>query len=568
MADGKKFLRKLEFSVLPNVSKPERYIGGESGTIIKKNADIRFCLVFAETYEIGMSNIGLQILYNQINETENALCELSFCPWKDMEAKLKETQIPLYSHTTYTPLKKFDIIGISTPHEMCYTNIFTILSTAQIPFEYEKRPLDKYPLLIAGGAISSNPKPVEKIFDLIAIGEGEELIKETIKIFQQYKHLKNNKKEFLSKFKHIEGLYIPMLKNNVKRVFLEKLDKRLIKQHIISNTAPVHDRCVVEIARGCKWGCRFCQAGYIYRPYREKPFETAIEEALHFSAVLGTNEISFLSLSSSDYKNLKDIIKFFKTQDDLKNIIISFPSMRIEENTLLLLKELYTKKRPTITLAPEAGSERMINIIGKKIKKENFIKIAKELFKLGWKNLKLYFMIGLPFETKEDILGICRLMMEISSARKEIDGKFAQINATISNFIPKPHTPFQWARQNSVEELLEKQNLIKRNIKNKFIKPKFHSPYQSMIEGILSRGDEKTYYLIKKSWEKGARFDNWKEEFDFNTWKSAIEDLNFDYNEILKEKLLDHNLPWDNIQIMTNKKILENEWKKAKNAAL
>ncbi|MCK5707416.1 MAG: radical SAM protein [Candidatus Aureabacteria bacterium] len=563
---NKAFLNTLEYQVLPYVQKPERYTGGEGGTILKDDFDLHFCLVFADTYEIAMSNIGIQLLYNTINERIDTLAELCFCPWPDMEKKMKSEGIQLYSHGTYTPLKNFDIIGISSPHEMCYTNILTILSLAGIPINASKRSPDKYPLIIGGGALSYNPSPIEDFFDMIVIGEGEEVINV---LLDKYKTIKKttSRNDFLNEFKDISGIYLPGSKKNTSRVYTSTIKKPDHPFPVISNVPPVHDRSVVEIARGCPWGCRYCQAGYAYRPYREKNWNDAVDEAFASLEYRGDSEISFLSLSSSDYKDLSKIIENLKKDENSDHVSLNFPSMRITRSTLKILESVYTKKKPTITLAPEAGTERMINIIGKKLVFSDFYEIAGDLYKTGWQNIKLYFMIGLPFETEKDLTGIIDVIQNISSARKKVDGKMARINVTISNFIPKPQTPFQWSAQSSIEEILKKQQFIKRNIKNRFVTLKFTHPSQSFVEGILARGDQKTALLVKKAWELGARFDNWSETFNINIWNEAINSLSLELNDYFSEKKTEDILPWDNIQTFTSKKHLLKEWESAKQYA-
>ncbi|MBN1521993.1 MAG: radical SAM protein [Candidatus Aureabacteria bacterium] len=563
------FKKKLEFEILPFVEKPERYIGREGGTVIKGSCKVHFCLVFAESYEIGMSNLGLHILYSALNKRDDTLAEYSFCPWKDMESVMAGKRFPLFSYGTYTPLDEFDIIGISVPHEMCYTNIFTILSLSGIPLKRSERSLLEHPLVIGGGALACNPSPVEKMFDMIVIGEGENVIHEIINTYNEHVDKKPSleREDFVRLFGSIEGVYVPGGKKPVSRVFAPSIETSLISFPVIANTSPVHDRCVVEIARGCPWGCRYCQAGYVYRPYREKKTDNVLQEARLLLNARGEQEISFLSLSSSDYKNLKDIILHFKNQNDFENMTISFPSMRIERSTLDVVRSIYSKKKPTITLAPEAGSERMLRIIGKKVNLKDFIDISSEIYKEGWQGIKLYFMIGLPFESDDDLMGICHLIQSISLARKAFDGKMGQLNVTVSSFIPKPHTPFQWARQNYPEEIRRKQAFLKKNVKNRFVTLKFQPPWQTLVEGLLSRGDEKIFCLLEKAWEKGARFDNWSEAFQKSFWEDSLTELSIPVEGYLEEKLTDRQLPWENIQMSPGKAVLQKEWEKAKNHA-
>jgi radical SAM superfamily enzyme YgiQ (UPF0313 family) len=330
----------------------------------------------------------------------------------------------------------------------------------------------------------------------------------------------------------------------------------------------VHDRCVVEIARGCPWGCRFCQAGYTYRPYREKAPEDAIAEACMALEAGGDEELSFLSLSSSDYKDLPRLIEHFRGRKEFQSLQINFPSMRLDASTLGILNSVYTKKKPTITLAPEAGTDRMLEIIGKKVRLHDIFEISESIFRTGWTNVKLYFMIGLPFETEADLRGILDVVQGISLARKKVDGRMAALNVTISNFIPKPHTPFQWAAQNSVDELKDKQDFLRRGIRNRFVTLKFQPPFASVIEGMLARGGRQSGQLVRRAWENGARFDNWSDAFSAPAWKKAMTELGILPQDCCRERPEDETMPWDRVMPATGRDVLLREWRKAKDHGL
>jgi radical SAM family uncharacterized protein len=554
--------------ILNKVEKPAVYIGGEYNSILKDHSkiEVKFALVFPDLYEIGMSHLGLQILYYLLNSKDYILAERVFSPRIDMESFLRKYKIPLFTLESKTPLKNFDVLGFSLMYEMCYTNVLNIISLAQLPLKAEERE-ETFPLIIAGGTCCYNPEPLKKFFDLFVIGEGEEVIIEIAELIRISKREKISKFELLKELSKIEGVFVPFFKTK------EKIKKRIVydlensfypTKQIVPYVEIVQDRINLEIFRGCVGGCRFCQAGIIYRPKRIRSPEKIITLIKEILKNTGYEEVSLLSLSTSDYPELenlcKELLKIFKP----KGISLSLPSLRPASFTFELAKIINSLKKTGVTFVPEAGTERMRKIINKNIKEESLLKAVTYISKLGWLSFKLYFMIGLPRESKEDLLGIVKLIKELLKTIDSIPAnKIRKINVSISSFIPKPHTPFQWERENSIEEIKEKQKEI--FIKDKRVSLKFHSPELSFLEGVFSRGDEKLNSVLLQAHKLGCKFDSWSDFFNFKLWMEAFYKVGIEPKEYLKEKNLEEALPWDYIDCGVSKKFLQMEREKSYN---
>lgn len=573
--------------LIKSVSKPVRYIGNEYNHIIKDldKIKLRICLCFPEIYEIGMSHLGWKILYHIINKREDAYAERVFIPWDDMEKMLSSHSISLYSLETKTPLYSFDVIGISLLYELTYSNIITLLKLSGIPIWSEERK-DYHPLIIGGGPCAFNPEPLSDIIDLFVIGEGEEIIEEIIDALLDLKNASASRKDKLRKLSEIKGIYVPKffskkldLKNGL--IYREAtnnpskvIDKRIIsfdesyeyiQNLIVPNTEVIHDRVSLEIMRGCERGCRFCHAGFVYRPNREMNPKNIIEILEKAILSTGYDEISLASLSTGDYSQLHKILPAIRDFIQSHQISISFPSLFPASLTEELLLEILKVRKTGITIAPEAATNRLRAIINKPISNEEIFATAELAFKNGWQMIKLYFMIGLPFEKEEDIREIANLCIKISELGKKIDSKSGQLHVTISSFVPKAHTPFQWASMNTIEELSDKQILIKKLLqKYKRITLKFQDARISWLEGIFSRGDSRLNEVIRFAWLAGARFDGWDEKFNFQAWQQAFEKLNIDPSIYLKSLPIDSILPWDHISMGIDKAYLISEWNKSK----
>jgi len=564
---------------LPNLEKPFRYLGCEFGNVRKEFTEnmLRFALVSPETYELGMSHLGLKILYKILNDIDDVYAERFFAPWVDAEAFMRKSNVPLISIETETPLQDFDIIGFSILYEMSYTNILNMLNLAGIPFLAKDRD-STYPLIIAGGPAVSNPEPIANFFDAVFIGDGEEGIIEVVDSIRKNK--KATRDEQLLALSEIEGVYVPSFfepryengafagvtpqrgKEEVRRRVLQDLEKSPYPTiQPVPYGESTHNRLAVEISRGCTRGCRFCQAGFIYRPVRERNPQTIyniIDEGL---AKTGYDEVSLMSLSSGDYTLLSGLLS--KCSGFLsEKISISMPSVRAGTVSKSLLEEIKKVRRTGFTIAPEAGSQSLRDKINKGVTEEAIMDTCRLLFEEGWELIKLYFMIGLPGETQEDIEAIVDLVTRIRSMGKTY--RRVRLNIGISSFVPKPHTPFQWSRQNSIEEMDEKLAFLKTSLRMRGVQIKWQNPKVSFAEGIFSRGDRGISAAIVRAWEMGARFDGWTERFDFGLWMRAFEELGIRPETYMEEKQIDSHLPWEHINVGVSKSFMEGEWKKSK----
>ncbi len=583
----------LSDDILMKVDKPARYIGNEYHSVVKdKDAvDIRFVMCFPDVYEIGMSHLGIQILYDMLNRREDTWCERVYSPWPDLHAIMKEQQIPLFSLESQEPVKNADFLGITLQYEMCYTNILQILDLSGIPLLSGERGNDD-PIVIGGGPCSYNPEPIADFFDLFYIGEGEERYDELLDLYKSCRANQKSRKEFLLAASGVPGIYVPSLyevtyhDDGTIASFLPKypgVPSKIKKQvvvdfdHSVYPDKPVvpfikatQDRMVLEIQRGCIRGCRFCQAGMIYRPNREKNLEYLKTLAHTMIASTGYEEISLSSLSSSDYSMLPELVDFLIEECKAKNINISLPSLRIDAFSLDVMSKVQDVKKSSITFAPEAGSQRMRNVINKGLTRENIMDGAREAFSGGWNKVKLYFMLGLPTETVEDMRAIPELANEIAALyydtvpKEQRSGK-CQITISTSFFVPKPFTPFQWAGMFAPEDYLGRARIVNDHVKeqlnHKSIRYNWHEADVTVLEGILARGDRRVGAAIRHVYEHGGFFDAWSEFFDYGRWLQAFEECGISVDfYALRERPEDEIFPWDFIDIGVTKEFMLREW--------
>lgn len=584
-------VKKLDRMLL-KVEKPARYVGSELNSVIKnKDTDIRFAFAFPDVYEVGMSHTGLHILYHLMNNMENVWCERVFAPWTDMEEVMRNNNILLYGLESKDELTKFDIIGFTLQYEMSYTNILNMLNLGGIPIKSEDRGNDM-PIVIAGGPCAYNPEPLYETIDLFVMGEAEELLPELLNLYNEEKKKGYDKLRFLERASLLEGVYVPQfyeeiynedgtvkarktLNKNAKALIVKRIIKDLNKsfypeKSILPYIDVVHDRVVVELFRGCTRGCRFCQAGMIYRPVREKEPETLVKQAESLINSTGHDEISLTSLSSGDYSCLTELTLRLLEKYESENISISLPSLRLDSMTFDIIERLQEVRKSGLTFAPEAGTQRMRDVINKNLTEEQILEPVKTAFDLGWSTVKLYFMLGLPGETMEDVLGIKELAYKVKDKffqrpKENIKGNL-KINVSASCFVPKPFTPFQWVGQNNMEELYDKAKLLQREIKDKKVSFSYHEPKLSYLEAVFARGDRRLSKVLIKAWENGCRFDGWYDMFDYDKWLSAFEETNTDPDfYALRQRELTEILPWDFIDIGVDKKYLISEYEKALN---
>lgn len=586
----------LSDEILMQIDKPARYIGNELNAVKKDKADvdIRFAMCFPDVYEIGMSHLGIQILYDMFNKRSDTWCERVYSPWPDLHAILKEQNIPLFGLESQEPLKNFDFIGITLQYEMCYTNILQILDLSQIPLLSRER-TEKDPIVIGGGPCSYNPEPIADFFDIFYIGEGEVVYDNLLELYKEHKKGNYDRAAFLHEAAKIPGLYVPSLyevtykEDNTIASFTPVYDDipRTIKKQVemqlseaVYPEKPVvpfikatQDRIVLEIQRGCIRGCRFCQAGMIYRPNREKRVSDLKEKARQMIRNTGYEEISLSSLSSSDYKELPELLDFLIDECKDQHINISLPSLRIDAFSLDVMSKVQDVKKSSLTFAPEAGSQRMRNVINKGLTVENILGGAKEAFKGGWNKVKLYFMLGLPTETEEDMRAIPELANDIAALyydtvpKEQRNGK-CQVTISTSFFVPKPFTPFQWAGMFTPEDYLGRAKIVndhlKEQLNHKSIRYNWHEADVTVLEGLLARGDRRVAKAILYVYEHGGFFDAWREFFDYNRWLEAFEacGISIDFYA-LRERPLDEILPWDFIDIGVTKEFMIREWNQA-----
>ncbi len=588
--------KTIEEKLLKKVQKPGRYIGGELNSVIKelKNDTIHFAFAFPDIYEVGMSHVGLKILYHLLNEQENIYCERVFAPWIDADKIMKEESILLFSNETHTAVKNFDVIGFTLQYEMCYTNVVNMLHLANIKIYSNDRD-EKDPIIIAGGPCTVNPEPMSDFIDMFCIGEGEEVIIELVCLIREYKLKKISRETLFINAANIEGVYVPSLyevyynKDGTIKSFRpkfkgipERIKKRTIKnldnsyyptKPIVPYIQVVHDRITQEIFRGCIRGCRFCQAGFIYRPVRNKDALTVKSQIDESLANTGYDEVSLVSLSTMDYEPCEDIVHYLIDKYEDKKISVALPSLRIDDFSIDIAKKIQKVRKTGLTFAPEAGSERMRMVINKQITKDDILKTSMEVFEAGWGRLKLYFMMGLPYEEDEDIVQIIEVAHQVLDTyfevAKEMRSKDISVAVSVSCFVPKPHTPFQWKAQNTIEEFLRKQALLKHQHRNKKIALSMHTPKLSFLEAVFALGDRRLSSVIAKALENGCIFDGWDDVFDYHKWMDAFNTTKIDPGFYAnREKSYKEILAWDFIDVGVDKEFLMKENEKAKHCEI
>ena len=592
------FMRKLALSdeILLKISQPARYIGGEVNMVKKdpSKVAVRFAMCFPDVYEIGMSHLGIQILYDMFNRRDDVYCERVYSPWMDLDPIMREQKIPLFAVESQDPIKKFDFLGITIQYEMCYTNILQVLELSQIPLHAEDR-TEEDPIVIGGGPCTYNPEPIAPFFDLFYMGEGEVVYFDLIDRYKEIKARGGSRKEFLEQAAQIPGIYVPgfydvtykedgtieaMTPNNPhapqtvsKQLVMDMSDTWYPEKPVVPYLRATQDRVVLEIMRGCIRGCRFCQAGMVYRPVRERSLEELKRLARTMLKSTGHEEISLSSLSSSDYTKLEGIVNFLIDEFDGKGVNVSLPSLRIDAFSLDVMSKVQDVKKSSLTFAPEAGSQRLRNVINKGLTEENILNGSAEAFRGGWNRVKLYFMLGLPTETVEDMQGIAELSEKVAEVyydtvpKEQRHGK-VQVTASTSFFVPKPFTPFQWAPMCTKEQFLERASIVNHRMKEmlnkKSLRYNWHEADVTVLEGVLARGDRKVAAVIEEAYRNGAIYDSWSEYFNNDIWMKAFETCGVDIDfYTTRERSLDEVFPWDFIDAGVTKDFLKREWANA-----
>lgn len=588
-------MARITSEMLMSVEKPARYTGGEVNMVKKdpSKVKVRYAICFPDVYEVAMSHLGIRILYHLLNERKDTYCERVYAPWVDMEEAMRKNNVPLYALETGDPLSDFDLAGFTLQYEMSYTNIINMLDLSGIPLYAKDR--KSGPFIHFGGPCAYNPEPLAEIADFFLMGEGEELNNQVVDEYIKWKESGEEREDFLKRICNIKGVYVPSfydveynqdgtIKRRIK--LYEKapdvIEKRIVEdlnksyypeKMLVPLTEIIHDRAVLETFRGCTRGCRFCQAGMIYRPVREKSTDTLLKQADKILSATGYDEISLTSLSICDYSDIHNLVRRMMDENESRKVGVSLPSLRIDSFSVDLINEIQKVRKTGLTFAPEAGTQKMRDVINKGVTEEDLIKSVTSAFQSGWSTIKLYFMIGLPFETMEDVAGIADLAQKVVEAYmavpKEKRKKGLSVTVSTSSFVPKPFTPFQWVPQDGRDVLREKQEMLKESIKSRFVKYAWHESPVSFMEAVFARGDRKLSRVLVEAWKKGCRFDGWADHFNWDGWVKAFEECNVDPEfYAYRQRELDENLPWDFVDVGVSKEYLISEYKKAGQAAL
>lgn len=583
-------MRKEWEYLLDGVQKPARYTGGELNSVIKDKSGVglRYAFCFPDNYEIGMSHLGMKILYGLVNARPDAWCERVFAPWPDMEARMRANGVPLFALESGDPVAEFDLIGFTLQYELSYTNVLNMLDLAGLPVRAAER-TGLTPIVVGGGPCVCNPEPVADFFDLFLPGEGEEVTNELVDLLIAHKQRGSTKLEFLRDAAKIEGVYVPAFYDvsynpdgtlfavTPKETAPAKVKKRVIADldsvyypdnFVVPFIDVVHDRAVAEVFRGCIRGCRFCQAGFIYRPIREKRSDTIDRQARTLCESTGYDEVSLCSLSTSDYSEIEALVPKLLSWAPQENINVALPSLRVDNFSETLMEELKKVRKSGLTFAPEAGTQRLRDAINKNVTEEEVLKTCRQAFAGGWSAVKLYFMMGLPTETLEDVAGIAELAQKVVNAFYENPdkpkGKGVTVSVSVASFVPKPFTPFQWEPQDTMAQLEEKQKHLLEAVHTKKIKVSYHQPHTSLLEGVLARGDRKLCAVLEEAWRRGCKFDSWDEFFRFDAWTAAFEACGIDPAFYANRRRdFSELLPWEHLDYGIRRAFLESENQKA-----